>query len=294
MTRLFRRAGSVIVDTIELAIDPNNQKQTLDVAFVIERSLKPEPNKADIQIWNLNADHRSQLENLGRSPGTVAKGTPPPTPPAGIGCEVTAGYEEQTAIIYSGTLRVAYTVREGPNLVTHLQSGDGAKEYQRSRVNVSIAKGTPNDALIKKLQKALGIKEGNLSKFTSDLLAAPKLLPQGGVLSGSASQVMTRAAQSLGFEWSIQEGALQLLKVNAPLNATAVLLKPDTGLVGTPSVDINGVLTAKALLIPDIFPGRLLVLETERLSGNYRIEKTKYTGSTFGNEWHVDFEASKL
>lgn len=263
--------------TIELVVDPAQLGANLDVAFSIERSLKPEPNTAEIQVWNLNEDNRSALEELDRVPVTVE-----------------AGYEEQTAMIFSGTIRTVFTTREGPDLVTTLQSGDAEKEYKQSRISLSLAPATPNPSVMQQITKALGISEGNLGTVTPLLLGSPVLFPQGGVLSGSASQIMTRVAQSLGFEWSIQEGALQLLQVNTSLAATAVQLTPDTGLVGSPSVDNEGVLSAQSLLIPEIFPGRLLVIESERLSGNYRVEKCAYSGNTASTEWYIDIEAKKL
>lgn len=275
MTTLFKRYARIVVDTIE--IEHGFDENALDVRFSIERSLKPEPNTAEIQVWNLNPDHRSQLEELDFAT-----------------CTVEAGYEGGFALLFSGALRTAFTVREGPSLVTTLQSGDGEKEYKQSRVNLSIAKATPNASVLQQVAKALKISEGNLPTVTPLLLATPPLFPQGGVLSGSASQIMTRAAQSLGFEWSIQEGALQLLQRSAPLNASAVLLTPNTGLIGSPSIDNEGILTAQALLIPDIFPGRLLVLESERLSGNYRVDKCSYSGDTAGPDWFVDIEAATL
>lgn len=277
MTLLFRRAARIVIDTIELVVDPAFPGSALDVRFSIERSLKPEPNTAEIQVWNLNADHRSQLEELDR-----------------VACTVEAGYEEQTAMLFSGTLRTTFTTREGADLITTIQSGDAEKEYKQARVNLSIAKATPNASVLQQIVKAMGIAEGNLPSATPLLLATPPLFPQGGVLSGSSSQIMTRVAQSLGFEWSIQEGALQLLQVSAPLAATAVLLKSDTGLVGSPSIDNEGILTAQSLLIPDVFPGRLLVLESERLSGSYRVEKCNYSGDTAGPDWYIDIEAKKL
>lgn len=277
MTRLFGRSARIVIETIELVVDPTALGSSLDVAFSVERSLKPEPNTAEIQVWNLNEDHRARLEELERVPATIE-----------------AGYEEQTALLFSGSLRTVFTVREGADLLTTLQSGDGEKEYQQSRVNLSIAPATPNTSVLEQITKALGISQGNLSTVSALLAASPPLLPQGGVLSGSASQIMTRVTQSLGFEWSIQDGALQLLQVSAPLQGTAVLLTPNTGLVGSPSVDSEGILTAQSLLIPDIFPGRLLVLESERLSGNYRVEKCAYSGNTAAADWYIDIEAKKL
>lgn len=277
MTTLFRRAARIVVDTIEIVVDPKSPAASLDVQFSIERSLKPEPNTAEIQIWNLNEDHRSQLEELDR-----------------VAVTLEAGYEAQTALLFSGTMRTVFTMRENADLITTLQSGDGEKEYAQSRINLSIGPTTPNVSVFQQIVKAIGIAEGNLTTASAALAALPPLFPQGGVLSGSASQIMTRAAQSLGFEWSIQEGALQLLQTNAPLATTATLLTPDTGLVGSPSVDNEGILTAQSLLIPDIFPGRLLVLESERLSGNYRVEKCNYSGVTSGPDWYIDIEAKKL
>lgn len=294
MTLLFRRAARIVIGTIELVVDPTDPAASLDVAFNVERSLKPEPNTCEAQVWNLNADHRSQLEEAGAPPKTKSKSKKPePKPPKGVPCTIEAGYEEQTALLFSGTLRTVFSMREGADIVTTLQSGDGEKEYQRSRINLSIAKKTPNASLLKQIVKALGIGEGNLASITSALPAAP-LFPAGGVLSGSASQIMTRIAQSLGFEWSIQDGALQILEVSSPILGTAVLLTPDTGLVGSPSVDSEGVLSAQCLLIPDIFPGRLLVLESERLKGSYRVDRCNYSGNTAGADWYIDLEAKKL
>ena len=279
MTRLFRRAGSVTVGTILL--ETSFTRPTLDFSFSVTRSLKPEPNTAEIAIRNLSRASRSQLEEA-----TV------------IPCEVTAGYEQQTTLIYSGTLRTAVTERSGPTLITTIGAGDGEKKYQQSRINVPIVKGTTNSKLVQQLIAALQIGEGNFAAVSSQLDNVAAYLPQGGVLSGSAAQIFTRVTQSLGFEWSIQGDALQLLKVRTPIVGTAVLLRSvgteNTGLIGTPSVNNKGVLSARTLMIPDIFPGRLIVLESERLAGNYRCETCKYIGDTAGQDWYIDIEASRL
>jgi len=277
VTVLFKRAAKLIVDTIELVIDPEAATKHLDIEFAVERSLKPEPNTAEIKVWNLNPDNRSALEEAKQVPVVLE-----------------AGYKDQTALIFSGTARTIFSVREGADIATVLQSGDAEKEYQTSRISLSVGKATPNLSVMQQIVKKIGVGEGNLSTFSAQLAAAPLVLPAGGVLSGSASQIMTRIAQSLGFEWSIQEGAIQLLQVSEPLTTTAVLLTPNTGLVGTPSVDSDGLLTAQTLLIPELFPGRLVELESERLSGSYRVEKCAYGGTTYGDDWYIDFEAKKL
>lgn len=277
MTALFRRSARIVVDTIELALDPIDPTQSLDVSFSIDRSLEPEPNAAQVQIWNLNPDHRSQLEELDKVPVSVE-----------------AGYEGQTSLIFLGSMRTVYTIREGADLLTLLESGDGETEYQQSRINVGIASGTSNTSVLDQIVKSLKIGRGNLDTFAGQITAAKQLFPQGGAISGQVSRVMTEITASLGFTWSIQNGAIQLLPRTQSLTGKAVSLTPSTGLVGSPSVDNKGVLTAQCLLIPDVFPGRLLVLESERLSGNYKVEKCRYTGDTASTNWYIDIEAKKL
>lgn len=277
MTRLFGRAVKIVADTIEIVKDPTSAVQSLDVAFSVDKDLKKAPNTAQVKIWNLNRDHQDQLAQLEKVPVSIE-----------------AGYQDQLALLYLGNMRSAYTVREGPDLVTIIESGDGEKQYTSSRVNVSVGPGTGNDAIIKAIAKGLGVGEGNLADVVSTLIGQGKMFPSGTVLSGQASREMTLIADSFGLEWSIQDGALQLLSKGKPLLAADVLLTPETGLVGAPSVDSEGVLTLRTLIIPDILPGRSFVLQSEFLSGRFRAERCGYVGDTSGDDWYIDIEAKKL
>lgn len=277
MTRLFQRAGVVTVDEIELTIDPADPGGSLDVSFDVFRTTKPEPNTADIQIWNMTPENRFLLEEQGNVP-----------------VQIEAGYKDATSLLFLGIARTVFTVREGADIITTLQSGDGEKEYQRSRINVSIAKGATNQQALDAIVKALAVGDGNAPSLSAKIAASPPLYPQGTVLTGSAAQILQRFTESLGLEFSIQNGALQILEAGTPLQGTATELTSETGMVGAPSVDNEGVLSVTALLIPEIFPGRLLKVESEFLSGNFRVESCRYTGSTFDNDWYVDVEAQKL
>jgi hypothetical protein len=272
--KLYQREARIIVGTLELA---TSGLFALDFQFAVERTLETEPNTAEIKVWNLSPANRLRLEALGKIP-----------------CYIEAGYLGQTSVIFLGDLRRAFTERDGPDLITTIESGDGEEATQTARVNVSIAPGTTNSAIFRAVLGAFGILEGNLASVPVD--AQRQLMARGGVVSGSASQVLTRLALGIGVRWSIQSGMAQFTLGAQPIQGTAVFLSADTGLIGTPSIDSKGVLTAKALMIPDIFPGRLLVLQstTPRLSGNYRVTKTQHTGDTSGDDWYVEVEAKRL
>jgi len=269
--KLFGRKIRVVVSTIEIT--------DLDMVFQVTKTLKPEPNKAELTIFNLNPDHRSSLEQMKSAP-----------------VQIEAGYQGGTSVLFLGDLRTAMTVHQGPDFITKLSSGDGEKAIKTARVNVSLKKGAASvDKVLESVAKALGVGEGNLKQALSAIKSAGlgELFSEGTVISGSAYREMTNICRSLGLTWSIQDGKLQILELKKALEGQAILVNERTGLIGSPTVDNKGVLTCQTLLIPDVFPGRLMVLESERLKGQYRIESCQYSGDTNGQDWYIGIEGKR-
>lgn len=267
---LFNRSIRVVVNTIEI--------RDLDMSFKVSKSLKPEPNKAELRIYNLNEEHRSALEQ---------------TQTARVLVE--AGYESGTSVLFLGDLRTTRSVTEGPSIVTALSSGDGEKAIQTARVSASLAKNSTPEQVLRTICEAMGVDTGNLNQAVNALRSAgiSNHFAEGCVLSGSAYREMNAICKSVGLTWSIQDGKLQILPLRQALQGSAVLLSPQTGLIGSPTVDNKGVMSCRMLMAPDVFPGRLLVLESARLRGQYRIEACDYTGDTRGQDWYIDLQAKR-
>lgn len=268
--KLFGHKIRVVVDTIDI--------NGLDVSFAIKKSLKAEPNVCDLKIINLNRTHRSAIEQM-----KTAK------------VSVEAGYKEGTSVLFVGDLRTSLSVREGPDYITSLSSGDGEKAVQTARVNISVQKNTKTSDVVRQVAKALGVGDGNLDSAVARLNSSGigDLFSEGTVITGSASREMTNICRSCGLTWSIQDGKLQLLPLRTYLDGQAIVLSPNTGLIGSPTVDNDGVMTARALLIPDVIPGRKIVLQSERLQGQYRIEECAYSGDTAGQDWYVEVRGKR-
>lgn len=267
---LFDRVCKVIVGGLEIS--------NLDLSFSVSKDLTPKPNKAEIKIWNLTEAHRSAIEQMKDVP-----------------CLIEAGYKAGTSNIFLGDLRSSLTVIEGPDWVTSLSSGDGEKATQKARVNISVKKNTPTTDILKLAAKSLGVGEGNLKTAASQIQSAGlgTIFTAGTVLSGSAVREMTNICRAVGLTWSVQDGKLQILPLAKALDGEAIKLSAATGMVGSPSVDTKGVLKVTTLMIPDVFPGRKIVLDAVRLKGQYRIEKTQHQGDTFGGDWKIEIEAKK-
>jgi hypothetical protein len=277
MTELFGRRAIVTVDRLELA--------DFDVSFRIEKTLKPEPNTLELAIFNLNPDHRAALEEL-RPKET--------TPTRGIPCKIEAGYGDELSLLWLGDLRTVESQSNGPDWITNLTSGDGEKAYQNARINVSYGPATPLETALRAMVRALGVDGGNLAKVVAKLRqGGSAMLPAGAGLSGQAAQHLDNFARSADLEWSIQDGALQILERGKALSTKAIELTPETGLIGSPTVDNEGLLKARMLVIPDVRPGTLLVVKSQRVEGNYRTEKAVWDCDTSGGPWYVDVEASR-
>ena len=219
-------AGTVSQNAIQLT-DIEEPAQ-MRVVFKCVRSLKPEPNTAELQIYNLSPDNRKLLEET-----------------EDLFASISAGYVENTFKIFGGALRTVSTFRDGQHLITQVDSGDGETEYRSARINKSFATGATTATIIQSLAEALGVGEGNLSEFLAP--GALALGDTGGTfrtgtaLSGLASEELSRFCDSVGLEWASQDGNLLFLKNGTALDAVilARTLSPSTGLIDVPSVDLS-------------------------------------------------------
>lgn len=310
MARLFGRRCNVIVNKTKLSPFQH-------VSFKIEKSLKPEPNTCELRIINLNVAHRAELEQIAPT-RTLPAGQLALVPKRvlrGIPVSIEAGYEDPTdpngnnlSQLWLGDLRTQTSVPEGPDWITSIASGDAEKAFQNARINVTYGPKTPLETALRALVRSMKIGEGNLFKILSELQIKGygRLFPRGTVLSGSSAQELNEICKSADLEWSIQDGALQILNRGKALDATildpvkgfaqparAIRVSEATGMIGSPTVDNDGILNVQILFTPNIRPGYLIDMDAKRIKGGYRIEKAVWTGDTGGDDWTIDIQAKK-
>ena len=266
--KLFQRAWSVVIGDLEVS--------ELAIAFDVKKSTKKEPNTAELSIYNLSDENRKKL--------TEAKKYP---------LRIEAGYVGNLSQIYLGEVRSGFTTVEGPDYVTRLSSGDGEKAH-KVRLLIPIGPKTPADVALRAIARTLGVNAGNSDAMAATLAKRGKVLyPRGTVLSGNAAQNLTDFCRSAGLEWSIQDGALQILDIGAPLNERPIILSPDSGLIGSPSSDADGKISAKCFMIPGLRPGIRVQMDSLQVKGIYRITQAQYQGDTQGAEWSISLLLEK-
>jgi hypothetical protein len=268
VSTLFNRDVSLQVADLRL--------DGFDLSFHIARSLSAKtPNTAEIKVWNLNADHRKRLQEA-----------------ESVYVSLEAGYVDATSLLFRGDLRDASSTREGADWITAITS-DAGRRARKARIVKSFAPGASVSQVLQDAAKQMGLKLGNSAQRVVEAKIAGTAATQyfnGYALAGSVEDEIDRIASSCNLEWSVQDDELQFLDYGEPLSQLAVKLTPDTGLVGSPEPGNKGLVDVRCLIIPDLYPGRRVEVQSEHVKGFYRIEVSKHTGQTFGKDWYVDLQ----
>ena len=269
---LYPRVWRLRIGTFDLS--------RLRITFRVKSSLKPEPNTADVSVYNLSDNHRSQLEVAG---------------PLVMRLEV--GYGQNTHQIFLGEVRTCFTEVQGPDRITKFSSGDGEQAVLGTRIRVTYGNQVQIGTCINDIAKALGVGAGNLSYAVSQLQnrGLTTIYPRGVALSGNAWKELVTICKSCGLEATIQDGALLILEQGQALQNAAVRLAADSGLEGSPTADNDGTVNAVARLIPELRPGCKVQLESLSVGrGVFRIYDAEYTGDSHGEDWHVSLGMQKI
>jgi hypothetical protein len=296
------RVCKVIVGTTEL-IDgiPTGRGISVDETFRIQfeviKTIQSVPNTARIRIYNLSKDSENKIR--GEFDEVL----------------VNAGYKGSELLIFRGNLRHIFRLPEAPSFITDIDAADGDRDFRKSIVNETLAAGTSSSQLLDKVMATFKTtKKGHV-------VIKEKARSRGKVISAPARQVLDDLARDSGAHWSIQNGNLEIVPVDSTLPTEAIVLSPETGLLGTPQIDDKGI-TAKCLLNPrirvngkvkidNIFfqarihkqtpkkPGSKAKPKSHELTrldpdGIYKVVAIKHSGDTRGEEWLTEVKCIAL
>lgn len=281
MSSLFNRDFAIQVGTRRIATRKagNNEqtKTTLRVTFEIKKSTNPEPNISIINIYNLSENNRKLLQQ--KDPIIVE-----------------AGYTKTLQQIFSGNITLINHVNENVDWITKIESGDGSDQYRNSRINISFKSKISLRSVLEEAAKNMSLDLGNsIDKITTGNFRKNFTeFTKGVVLNGKTVDILNKYLSTAGYQWSIQDKALQVLKPEETTEEQIVVLDSDSGLVGTPELGENGIIIAKSLLQGEIKPGRRIQIKSKSIDGIFKIETVNHVGDTWGNDWYSEIEAKPV
>lgn len=272
--RIYGRRWRLLVGAGAERVEITN----LRVAFKIQRSHKQDPSPGHIAVYNLAESTRSRLATKG------------------LQAQLEAGYSNSLPLIYSGGIERVNDKREGPDRVTILECDDGSAALAQARVSKAFKAGARFTDVFKDLADSLGVNAGQaLEQFKEgNFDRGLQQLANGLVVHGPAREALDQLARSVGIEWSIQNGELVYTRPGQPLPGQVVRLAHGSGLIGTPQRGEQGVVRAKSLILAGIEPARKVRLESEHVSGFFRVDAAVYNGDSHGDEWSAELECRPL
>lgn len=275
MPRLFGRALELNLAGVSVA--------GFSASFEVTKSLDKTQNTAEVSVRNLAPDTRARLHAVGQE----------------AVIEIRAGYEDEPelAMIFRGRTRIITSTHTGSEWVTKLETGDG-DAARTAPVSKSYPAGASTQNVIKDMVRLMKAEAGNLVQA---LKGAPdKPLDGSLVVHEQSDNTLARMLNSLDLEHSWQDDGLQILTKGGYLNASAVLLNGETGLVDAPAFFGKRTISGKtqqptvhftSLLNANITPGRMCLLDSPSFSGKCVVYKVRHAGDTAGDEWYSAAEA---
>ncbi len=249
--------------------------ENLQVKFKIIKDLKPQANRAEIDITNLSPATRAKVSDVGTR------------------IILEAGYPTTMQQIFTGDLTYSDQKLEAQDWATKIECGDGQRALSYAQVNESFKPNTKMYNVVQKVSAAVGLDIG-------DIPDTGQIAQNGWTAHGNAANALNDVLQAQGLEWSIQDGKLIIIHPGDVLKDKAILISPDHGMIGSPghAAPTNKQeptpIKVRSLLQPSCRPGGTVNLQSAAINGSYRIERIEHTGDTHGSDWYTDFELNPV
>lgn len=252
----------------------------LRISFDIDKTSGSNPNTAKIQIYNLNKSNRGILKT--KDDLTLI---------------LEVGYGESLEQLFTGDVMRSFTQRSGADFITTIEVDDGGQALTEAKLDKSYEAGTNEKTII---EDALQAMKDTGQVIIGSLTALKDEVAQNGFsASGTAKGILDKIMPKQGLEFSIQDNEVQILEEDQDTGEEAILLTPQTGLIGSPSVGLIGKkakktegISFRALIQTTKFrPGRLVNIVSRDMDGFFKIVKASFNGDTHSEPWFADCEA---
>lgn len=246
-----------------------NGQRPLHIAFSVEKADTDSQNTASVSIWNLNDAHIAELNK--------------------DDCVVVlrAGYGTVMPLIFTGIVTFSKTKADGSDIITEIELVDNRVELRDTYVSVSYEGKVNCKTLIQDTADQMGVTASY--SYNAEF----EDIPNGYSYVGPARNVLTKACDTSGLVWSINNGVLQIKKPKDTMSREVYELSAQTGLVGIPQrVQLSGesetsqygwdveYLMNAAINIDDY-----VYLDSKYVRGYFRVYSVTIEGDNYDGSW---------
>lgn len=249
----LNRNYSLMIETRDRGMLEITPPFTLE--FDINRNILSSASTSSFRIYNLNPNNRNNIRFDSFDFGVLRT------------ISMKAGYgNDNLSTVFHGNINRAWSVREGTNFITQIESFDGGFAFVNAQSNVTVPKNMPFVSIVGSLVGDLskfGVTPGAIGSFTG-------ILTRGNSYSGSTTDLLKDLS---GGGFFIDNGKAHCLKDGEALQGEVLVINSASGLLGTPMLEET------FLKFDILFEPRLIIGQKIRLES--------ITGANFNSEYKV-------
>jgi len=265
MGRLYKRNVEVIIgpdDGTALSI------KDLFIEFEITKRISSKPSEGVVRIYNLSDSSENKIRDIGTR------------------IRFLAGYDGVYDLIYDGDIRKIDKDNPHPDKTTTITLGGNLFKLTDAIFNQSYSGAVPVRQVVEDAVPSFGvdavgfdrIPDANLNDFS---------------FTGRTSDLLDQILKPLDIQWYEDNGFVKFSN-KGQTTGTVFVLRPGSGLVGSPSVTADGVKFV-FLLNGKIRPNVPVKIESEKVNGIYKSTQILYAGDNragdyFGEGLGVEIE----
>lgn len=286
MSDQYNRKYRLVITSID---GDSKTIEDLRVSFEVTKSILSFPNLCRLSIYNPNEETFSILSS---KYSTIS---------------LEAGYYGNMRLLFKGEVRNILRSRDGINSILTVFAGDGEQDWQNSTINKTLSQSISVRSAVEEVLKTF--KNTSVGVIEGLPLSSDKI--RGQVLSGSSKDVLDTFADEYGFNWSIDDGEINIVPKDSVLEPDDVIvISSDTGMVNSPTITEIGV-DVTCLLNPRLTPnrafkitspnadteiGNLFFREIKRTTGegSYKIQESLFKGDSYEGDWLVTVKGISL
>ena len=239
----------------------------------------PEKNSATVKIWGLKYEDMAQLTMLSFKPLESLHNI----------ITVHAGERGATLpLIFKGEITSAFAdFNAAPDVCMQFEADTGSYPQQMASPVATTKGESTADNLFAQYARAAGYDFKNEGVTAS---------VQNVCMPGSPINKITKLARDIGCDLLLDDGVVVVLPAGQARAGNAVLLTKDTGMIGYPTFNQDGI-SLKCIFNPDLAYGGLIKVESivPRASGVWRITKLTHNIAAYkpdGGSWESQLEAA--
>ena len=244
--------------------DVINVTMPLTMQFNVNRSTMSSVNSAQIKIYNLDQKTRSRMFqdrfdlDLERRNSIILQ----------------AGYKNLSTI-FQGDVFEAYSMRQGTEIITHMDCRDGGLDSSGTLTNTAIQKNTDIREMLSSLISGFqNLKEGTIGNIEGSI-------KRPVVLDGNTFELIKKYSDDNVF---IDLEKVNILKDNETIEGVVPLINSETGLLNAPRRR-GAMVEIETIFEPRIVMGQILAVESKiqpEYDGQYKVIGVNHSGIISG------------